>query len=443
MTRLEIPQRAVNESAVVTRVMWRLIPLAIVLYVLNYLDRVNVSFAKLEMNRELGLNDAIYGFGASIFFIGYFLFEVPSNLIMQRVGARIWIARIMISWGAISAAMMLVRGPKSFYALRFLLGLAEAGFFPGIILYFTYWIPRAQRARAGAWFLTSIALSGVIGGPIAGALLSLRALNLSGWQWLFLLEGIPTIVLGFVVLFALPNSPDEAKWLSDDEKIVLKTRIAVEQLEQHPESHRIRFAMRNPMVWLFSLLYALIIFGFYVLNYWIPSIIKDASQSSSVIIGLLSAIPFACATIGMVVIGYISDHTGAHRTLVMICSLIGAAGLTGCALSRTSTSSIVSLSIAAVGIFGSLAPFWAMPPAMLRGAAAATGIATINSIGNLAGFASNNTIGPLKERTHSYTQGLLLSAGVCVAATILCVGMSLWPKRAVDLAPSSSGSGLG
>jgi D-galactonate transporter len=435
MTSPEHPARAVNESAVVSRVMWRLIPLAIVLYVLNYLDRVNVSFAKLEMNRELGLNDAIYGFGASIFFIGYFLFEVPSNLIMQRVGARIWIARIMISWGLISAAMMFVRGPKSFYTLRFLLGLAEAGFFPGIILYFTYWIPRAQRARAGAWFLTSIALSGVIGGPIAGALLSIHVFNLSGWQLLFLLEGIPTIVLGFVVLFALPNRPDEAKWLSDDEKTALKSRIAAEQLEQHPQSHRIRFALKSPMVWLFSLLYALIIFGFYVLNYWIPSIIKDISHSSSMIIGLLSAIPFACATVGMVAIGYISDHTGAHRTLVMICCLIGAAGLASCALSQTPAATIAGLSLAAVGIFGSLAPFWSMPPAMLRGPAAATGIATINSIGNLAGFVSNNTIGPLKEHYQSYTQGLLLSAGVCVAATMLCVGMNVWPRRSGGLTP--------
>jgi MFS transporter, ACS family, tartrate transporter len=403
----------------VSKVLWRLIPFMIVLYVMNYLDRVNVSFAKLQMNVDLAFSEKVYGLGASIFFIGYFVFEVPSNLIMERVGARIWMARIMVSWGLISAAMMFVRGETSFYVLRFLLGVAEAGFFPGMILYMTYWIPARQRAQAAAWFLTSTALSGVIGGPLAGLLLQMDGVPLfgtplKGWQWLFLVEGVPTVLLGFVILFYLDDKPRDARWLTAAEKDWLEGTLARERARIPHGSHRLRDAFAERRVWVLSALYGTMMFGFYGINYWTPSIVKGVTGSdSSVVIGFLSAIPFLAAAVGMVLIGRYADATGRRRATLAACAAVGAAGMALAAVNRTPVLALASLSVAAVGIWGTLGPFWSLPSQFLRGTAAAAGIGLINSIGNLfGGFVGPNVMADLKDRTGSYGVGLWVNAGV-------------------------------
>jgi MFS transporter, ACS family, tartrate transporter len=406
-----------SEARAVARVMVRLVPLSIALYVLNYLDRVNVSFAKLDMNRELGFSEAVYGFGASIFFIGYFIFEVPSNLILQRVGARLWIARIMITWGIIAAAMMFVRGKGSFYLLRFLLGAAEAGFFPGILLYFTYWVPASHRARVGAWFFTSLALAGMIGGPIAGILMKAHYLGLAGWRWLFVLEGVPTILIGFLVLAILPNRPDEVSWLDNSEKAALNQAILGEQSHQSKDGHRLRFAFASPTVWILSMQYGLILFALYGLGYWTPSIIQQVSGHTTTMVGWLSAIPFGAAILGMLLVGRITDVLQIRRGAVTFCALLGASGMAGCAIATSTAGVVAFLCLAAIGVLGSLGPFWTLPPAILRGPAAAAGIAIINSVGNLGGgFVGPNVMGQLREQHHSYELGLFVNASVLLVA---------------------------
>lgn len=408
------------EVKAVSKVMRRLVPVAMLLYVLNYLDRVNISFAKLQMNAELGFSDAVYGFGASIFFVGYFVFELPSNMMMQRVGARLWISRIMISWGLVSTAMMFIHDPFSFYVLRFLLGVAEAGFFPAIILYFTYWIPASYRARNGAFFLTSLAFAGVIGGPIAGFLLGISAFGVSGWQWLFILEGLPTIIVGFLVLVLLPDRPQQAKWLNVEEQQALVKAVESEYSAQRPEAHSFKFAIANCTMWLLSLLYGCMIFGFYGLGYWTPSIIKQVSQGSTEEVGWLSAIPYAAAIVGMMFIGHISDGKKSQLHVAGFSLLIGAAGMLSCAFCSSTFGTIASLSLAAIGIYGSLAPFWTVPPTFLRGSAVAAAIAIINSIGNLAGgLVGPNIMGQLRDSSKSYSSGLVVTAVVLAVAAIL------------------------
>lgn len=420
------------ESRVVAKVMWRIIPFAILLYILNYLDRVNVSFAKLQMNKDLKFDDAIYATGAGIFFIGYFIFEVPSNLIMERVGARLWMARIMITWGIISAAMMFVRDATSFYTLRFLLGVAEAGFFPGMILYMTYWIPAQQRAKAAAWFLTSTALAGVIGGPLAGLLLQMDGADLfgwrlHGWQWLFLIEGIPSVLLGFVILFFLVDKPDKAKWLTDDEKQWLTEKLERERAAMPHGSHNLGLAFKSPRVWLLSGLYGTMMFGFYGINFWTPSIVeRSTGATSKLTIGLLSAIPFFAAVVGMVIIGHAADASGRRRLTVCVCGFIGAAGMALAAMSHSPVVVIAALSLAAVGIWSTLGPFWSLPSQFLRGSAAAAGIGLINSIGNLfGGYVSPEVMGKLKVAYGTYTPGMLVSAGVLAMTGMIALVMTL------------------
>lgn len=410
--------------------MWRLIPFAMVLYILNYLDRVNVSFAKLEMNKELGFGDSVYGFGASIFFIGYFLFELPSNLVMQRVGARLWITRIMVTWGIISACMAFVKGSTSFYVLRFLLGVAEAGFFPAIIYYLSNWVPATHRTRVTAWFLTSIAVAGMLGGPIAGALLSFGGWGLSGWQWLFLLEGIPTVFLGFVVLVCLPDSPKKAPWLDEDERHALVHALDAEHANQASNAHLLRVGMTNPAVWFLAFLYGLVLFGFYGLSYWTPSMIKQVSHGSNLTIGWLSSVPFAAAVIGMIVIGHVADRVRGRLVTAGLSLLVGAVGMFLCAFCSSAWGVVLSLSVAAVGVYGALAPFWTVLPAMLRGSAAAAGIAIVNSLGNLGGgLIGPNVIAQLRERYTSYGPGLLVTAAVLFLAAVMAVAMASWLNR--------------
>lgn len=412
----------------------RLIPFLFLLYVVSFLDRVNVGFAALEMNRDLGLSPSVYGFGGGIFFIGYSLLEVPSNLILARIGARRWIARIMITWGVIASCMMFTRGPLSFYALRFLLGVAEAGFFPGIIFYLSKWFPSDARARAVARFMTAIPISGVIGGPISGALLGLSgSLGLTGWQWLFLLEGLPAVVLGFAVLRYLPDGPENAAWLMPDQRRWLLERLAIER--QHCVDHH-RFsvarALSSSVVWQMGLLVFLSIsFGQYALALWLPQIVRGFSGLSDLQIGFVSAIPNLVAAIAMVIVAGHSDRTGERCLHIAAASGVAAAGFLGCALVQSPVPAVIFLSLASAGLLSAHGPFWPLPSKFLTGAAAAGGIALINSLANLSGFAGPYAIGLLNSASGDFRTGLMLLAFVPLAGMVLALRL----RRASVLVP--------
>jgi MFS transporter, ACS family, tartrate transporter len=412
-------------ATAVARVSRRLIPFLFLLYILNFLDRVNVGFAALEMNRDLGFGPAVYGFGAGIFFIGYCLFEVPSNLVLYRTGARLWIARIMVTWGLAASAMMLVRTPWSFYLLRFLLGVAEAGFFPGIIFYLTHWYPARERARAYAWFLAAIPVCGVIGGPISGALLGLDGrLGLQGWQWLFLLEGIPSVLVGVAVLWLLPDRPGDARWLPPAERAWLEERLAAERSE--PVTHHIgslRRTVANPMVWWLGLSYFLLIVGLYGFALWLPQLVKASGDFSNFEVGVITAIPYAAAAVGMVLVGRHSDHTGERHLHLVLPALVGAVGFLAATRSGSTVLLVASLSLCAFGVLGWLGPFWALPTAFLREQAAAGGIALINSMGAVGGFVGPYLMGNIKERTGEFAPGLVLLAGSMVTAAVIVLGL--------------------
>jgi ACS family tartrate transporter-like MFS transporter len=399
----------------------RLIPFLFLLYVVAYLDRINVSFAALQMNEALGFTSGVYGLGAGIFFISYVLFEVPSNLILHRVGVRLWIARIMITWGIASSAMVFVQGTWSFYALRFLLGAAEAGFFPGIILYLTRWFPAEDRARAIALFMTATALAGVIGGPLSGALLSLEGFaGLHGWQWLFLLEGLPAVVLGCAVLAWLPDGPADAAWLDPAEREWVAARLR-EDDDAHRGSAHAAFlpALRSRRLWMLAVLYFSIIITFYGVSFWLPQILQSLSGMSDLRVAFLSALPYIVAAVGIVVVAKQSDRTGMRAGLVSVSACVGAVGFAAAALVESPVASLAALSVAALGIWGTLGPFWAMPPAFLRGAAAAGGIATINSVGNIGGFVGPYAVGYVREATGDFAAGLWLMAGSLVVAALV------------------------
>jgi ACS family tartrate transporter-like MFS transporter len=412
------------ERATLRAVSQRLIPFLFILYVISFLDRVNVGFAALEMNRDLGLSPAVYGFGAGIFFLGYSLFEVPSNLILARTGARLWIARIMITWGFIAAAMMFVRGPGTFYSLRFLLGIAEAGFFPGIIFYLSEWFPSEARARAIARFMTAIPVSGMIGGPISGALMGLRGqLGLTGWQWLFLLEGVPAILLGVAVLFYLPDRPESAAWLRPEQRKWLVERLAMERsrcVERH--GFGVVRALSSGVVWQLGLLaFASISFGQYALGLWLPQIVRGFSGLSNLQIGFVSAIPNCVAVITMVAVAAHSDRTGERCLHIAAASAVAAFGFFGCALVQSPALAVMFLSVAAAGILSAHGPFWPLPSKFLSGPAAAGGIALINSLANLSGFAGPYAIGLLNGASGDFRSGLLLLALVPLAGVALAL----------------------
>jgi ACS family tartrate transporter-like MFS transporter len=420
-------------DAALSKARRRLIPFLFVLYLVAYLDRINVGFASLQMNRELELSESIFGLGAGLFFLGYSIFEVPSNLILERVGARLWIARIMISWGVVAMAMIAVRGAASFFAIRFILGLAEAGFFPGMILYLTFWFPAREQARAVALFLTATALAGLIAGPVSGALLELHGLaGLSGWQWLFILEGLPAVILGVLVLLYLPDGPDKAAWLEVEERAALSMRLERERGRSTQRRQRsFREAISNSTVWILSLVYFGIVFGLYGVTFWLPQIIQTFGNRSDFGIGMLSAVPFFGAAIAMVFVGRASDLNGERRWHLAVCAAIGAVGLTLASMTRAPLLSLGALSIAAAGIWGTFGPFWAMPPQFLSGTAAAGAIALINSIGNLGGFAGPYVVGMVKQTTHSFAGGMILMAASLVAAGMLALTLPV-PLRETE-----------
>jgi ACS family tartrate transporter-like MFS transporter len=408
---------AAEQRAVVTKVTARLIPLLFLCYIIAYLDRINVGFAKLHLREALGVDptvfSSVYGLGAGLFFIGYFLFEVPSNLILERVGARVWIARIMIVWGLVSMAFMFTKGVTMFYVMRFLLGAAEAGFFPGVILYLTYWYPAKERARTVALFAVGGVSAGVIGSPISGALLGLNGVGgLAGWQWLFLLEALPAVLMGLVVLFLLPNGPPQARWLSDREKEWIQSRLSEEASRADAaQPHRLKDVFTSPLVWLFCLIYFLLNVGGYGYEMWLPTIVKGFSGQSDAVVGLINAIPYLIAGVVMLLYGQHSDRKSERRGHVAFAAISAAAGFALAAASRNPWMAMAGLTIAFAGLKSTLGPFWALSTAFLSGTAAAGGIALINSVGNLGGFFGPYLVGIIKDATGSDMAALLLLGG--------------------------------
>jgi len=418
------------ETRVLRKITYRIVPFIMLLYFIAFIDRVNIGFASLTMNKELGFSPAVFGFGAGIFFLGYFLFEVPSNLILAKVGARIWIARVMITWGLISGAMAFVEGSTSFYILRFLLGAAEAGFFPGIILYLSYWFPARKRAAVTALFMAAAPLSTALGSPISGALLEMHGLlGLAGWQWMFLIEALPALVLGVVVLFYMTDRPEKAKWLADDERAWLVNEMNAEQAaKKGSASHSIWQGLANPKVLALSLVYFGTSAGLYTLGIWAPQIIKEFGLTS-LQVGFLNAIPATLAVIGMVLWARHSDRTGERKWHVVGACLLASLGLVLAGLSSTVVAVLAALTLVNIGISSSKPPLWSMPTMFLSGSAAAAGIATINSIGNLGGFVGPAMIGWIKEQTGSFNGGLYFVAGLLVLSAALTLVVARSQRR--------------
>jgi len=420
-----------QEASVYRKVSWRLIPFLMLCYVVAYLDRVNVGFAKLQMLSDLNFSETVFGLGAGVFFLGYFLFEVPSNIALHRVGARVWIARIMITWGLISGAFMFVKTPEMFYFMRFLLGMAEAGFFPGIILYLTYWYPSERRARMVTTFMTAIPVSGIFGGPLSGWVMETfsGANGWSGWQWMFVIEALPALAMGVAVLLYLDNGIRSAKWLDESEKRLLEERITREAQTkvEHP-SLRAVFADRR--VWLMSLIYFCCVMGQYGLTFWMPSLIKAAGIKGVFNIGMFTAIPYTAAVVAMLLLGRSADKHRERRWHLAVPMLLGAVGLTGSALAGDNTGvAIAFLTLAAAGVISSAPLFWSLPTAFLGGSAAAAGIAAINSVGNLAGFASPYLIGWIRDLTQRTDNGMYVLTAILVCGVILVLRL---PARMVN-----------
>lgn len=427
------PERALLDEGY-RRATLRLIPFLVFLFILAWIDRVNVGFAKLSMLSDLKFSEAVYGLGAGIFFIGYFLFEVPSNLLLEKIGARKTLARITILWGITSVLMAWVTTDWQFYVLRFLLGVFEAGFFPGVVLYLTYWFPAERRSRINGLFMTSFAIAGVIGGPLAGWIMSTMGgvHGMANWQWLFILEGIPSVIAGFAVLAFLPDRPRNASWLSPAMAEAMTANLASEEKAQAKE-HSLKAALADGKVWLCTVLYFCIVSGNATIAFWTPSIIKEIGIQGNFTIGLVAAIPFFAGTLAMLWNGYHSDRTGEVRLHCAIAALIAAVGLvaTG-ALIGNATAALLALTVAAIGILAAFPVFWAMPQTFLAGTAAAGGIAVINSIGNLAGFVAPYTIGLSTQLTGSSSSGLYVVAGFELLAAILLfsIGRVASPRSA-------------
>ena len=429
------------EQRTMAKVSARLVPFVVVCYFIAYLDRVNVSFAALTMNKDLGLSASAYGLGAGIFFLAYFVFEVPSNLLLARIGARRWIARIMLTWGIISGAMAFIGGEIGFYVVRFLLGAAEAGFFPGMIFYLTLWFPAAYRARVIGYFMAAIPLSTVIGAPVSSALLGLEGLGMRGWQWLFILEAAPAVLLSGVVLFYLTDKPADALWLRDDERRWLIDRMSAEEGQRLAARHySVLEALLNPRVLALSIVYFGIVAANYGLSFFLPQIVK-AFGMTNLETGFVSAIPYAVGVVSIIWWGRRSDAKMERRFHTGFAIFVAAAGLSVAAFVDDPTAKMVAFSVAGFGIFGAFPVFWTLPTTFLSGAAAAGGIAIINSIGNLAGFVGPSVMGLIKDKTGSFTDGLLLLAGV--AAVALVIVLALRHDTALERLPVRESSPVG
>jgi ACS family tartrate transporter-like MFS transporter len=428
------------ETRVVRKISWRILPFVMLLYFISFLDRVNVGFAAFSMNKAIGLTPAMYGLGGGLFFIGYFLFEVPSNLILYRVGVRVWIARVMVTWGIVSVGSAFVTGPHSFYALRFLLGVAEAGFFPGIILDLSLWFPERFRAIAAAAFVAAAPLSTAIGSPISGALMELpRFAGLSNWQWLYIIEAVPAILLGFAVLKVLTDKPEQANWLEREERDWLVATLRAEQTSTKPHGAHLTGAwrtIRDPRVLALSLIYLGTSAGLYTLGLWAPLILRQFAFSP-IQIGWINAVPSVVAILGMTFWARHSDRTLERTWHVVLPCAAACVGFLWAGSAHTALGVVLALVIVNVGISAAKAPLWAMATSFLSGASAAAGIATINSIGNLGGFIGPFVIGWLKGRSGSYTGGLYVVGATLAISAVLTFLLRHQTRepRALEAAP--------
>ncbi len=388
--------------------MWRLMPFLFLLYIVAYLDRINVSFAFLQMRGELGLSDRAYGRAAGMFFAGYFFFQLPSNLVLERFGIRRWISGLMIVWGVISCLMIFIRGPISFYGMRFLLGAAEAGFFPGMILYMKRWFPANARARAVAWFMTANPIAGIVGSPISGALLGLGGKGLSGWQWMFLLEGVPAILLGACVFWALSDNPREASWLKGEERAWLLERLALEQqAESAVKKENLWEVLISPRIWMLSMVYFGVSTTMYGLTLWLPSVIQSLSKLSYFLTGVVSALPFVVTAVVMVLVGMLSDRSGERRWHTAIPAFVGAAAVAAAGYGGSAVLVVACIGLGMACAESMVGPFWAMATSRMAGLSAAAGIAVINSLANLGGYFGPDIIGFFRKLNGGFRGGLL------------------------------------
>lgn len=420
------------EPAVVSRLIWRLMPFLFLLYIVAYLDRINVSFGVLQMRTQLHLSDRVYGRAAGIFFAGYFFFQLPSNLILEKVGVRRWISTLMILWGVISCLMIFIRGPISFYTMRFLLGAAEAGFFPGMILYMKRWFPARSRARAVAWFMTANPIAGIVGSPISGALLNLHGAGFAGWQWMFLTEGLPAMVLGGIVFSVLPDTPHQASWLKGEERAWLLEKLDAEKRAEAPVPHGSFWkVLVSPTIWLLSLVYFGVSTTMYGVTLWLPTVIRALSGLSYFWTGVVAILPFLVTVIAMVWVGMLSDQSGERRWHTAVPAFAAAASLV---VAGYGASTIVVVAAIALGLAGAesmCGPFWAMATSRMDGLSAAAGIAVINSLANLGGYYGPDIIGLFRTANGGFRGGLLAIAGTVTLSglTALVVGRNTLPKR--------------
>lgn len=416
----------------------KIIPFLVLLYFIAFLDRVNTGYAALQMNSALSISASAFGLISGIFFVGYFLFEVPSNLMLNKIGARIWIMRILVTWGIIAGLTASVQNVTDLYVARFLLGAAEAGFFPGIILYLTFWFRERDQARAVALFMTALAFSGLIGGPVSGLILAhMHVAGIAPWRWLYIIEGIPAVALGIYTLKVLPDRPKDAAWLTAEEKEWLETTLAAERAQKTGRNKMsVGQTLRNGRIWLLTLVYLCLVTGLYGIGFWLPQVVKSLSTSYSVTtVGFLSAIPFIFGGIAMVVVGRHSDKTGERRWHTALPQMIAAVALIGLGATKDPWISIALLSLATAGIYSFFGPFWAIPSQFLTEAAAAAGIAFINSVGNLGGFVGPYVIGVVKGATGSAVGGLVSLAGFLVLGGILALMLKTKASQSVN-APS-------
>jgi len=412
-----------QDSRLYNRIAWRLLPFLFVLYIIAFLDRVNVGFAKLQMAADIGLSDLAFGFGAGVFFIGYCLCEIPSNMMLQRVGARFWITRIMVMWGLLSVSMMFVSTPNQFYVLRFLLGMAEAGFYPGVVLYMTYWFPSHARSQGMAWFNLGIAMAGVIGSPLSGWIMQTFAgvHGLAGWQWLFLLEGMPAVILGIVVFFYLDDRPGQVHWLTAEQNARVVSQLAEQrrQQEQAGAGHNFRAAFVNKDLWRLIYVNFALLCGTYGVSFWLPQIVRNLGIESLTRTGLIAAVPFAVASVVMILVSRHSDRTRERRWHGTLCNLASAAGLAMAALFHDQpVLSLAGLSLAMSGGLAGFCVLWALPGVLLTGTAAAAGIALIATIGNLGGYASPFMMGWVKQSSGHLEYGLYVLAAMTVLGAL-------------------------
>ncbi len=414
------------ERRTYNRVTRRLIPFLFMCYVFAFIDRVNVGFAKLQMQHDLNLSDAAYGTAAGIFFIGYFFFEVPCNIALQKIGAKYWLGPIMIAWGIVSGSTMLVKNEFQFYLVRCILGIVESGFFPGVILYLTFWYTGRYRAKMVAAFMTAIPISGLIGSPISGWLLDAMSSvgGLRGWQWLYLVEAAPSVIAGIVTMIFLANSPRDARWLSEEERALLLERLEQDESAKHAQGghHHLADAFKSLKVWLLCLVYFGFVMSNYGITFWLPTVVRDTLTRDPFQIGLLTMIPWGSAAIVMVLVGHHSDKTGERCWHVAVSAIVGAAAFALSAIHGIPGAlGLVLLTIAIAGITAAYSTFWALPTAFLSGAAASAGIAWINSVGNLGGFLSPYLVGKLSDLTHSMTIALLMLGFCSIVSAVITI----------------------